>query len=126
MQLKEKKRNEVIEQKKRLEKHRKAIEDDVAIQEKTTIDNLATDNLVADNLATKKKVTKKRIIDKKAIKERQKTIPEKVMEEHDHEGKIEKSSEEEETKIIITKEERAERFKRLHAMVLDMTQKQKD
>lgn len=133
MQLKEKNRNEIIGHKKRLEIHKKVIESDVSnsnmlssnsnmlskevtTQEKTT----------KENLAIKKKTTKKRIIDKKALKEKQKAVAEKVMDDA-REGKIniEKDSleEEGESKAVISKEERAERFKRLHAIAQGMMKK---
>lgn len=120
MQLKEINIKEIIEHKKRLEKHKKAIENDVkevATQEKT----------VKDNDATKKKTIKKRIIDKKAMKERQKVIAEKLMDDA-RKGKINigyNSLEEypEESKVVIIKDERAERFKRLHAIAQDMMKK---
>lgn len=122
MQLKEKNRNEIAVHKKRLEKHRDAIERDV---EKAT-----TKDKVVENIATKKKVTKKRVIDKKAMKERHKAIAEKVMDDA-LKGKadIEKNSlkeEREESTTVITKEERAKRFKRLHAMVQDMIKKRNE
>lgn len=89
---------------------------EVTTQEKT----------VKDNLTTKKKTTKKRIVDKKALKEKQKAVAEKVMDDA-REGKIniEKDSleEERESKVVISKEERAERFKRLHAIAQGMMKK---
>ena len=81
---------------------------------------------VKDNLTIKKKATKKRIVDKKALKEKQKAVAEKVMDDA-REGNIniEKDSLEEEggPKVVISKEERAERFKRLHAIAQGMMKK---
>lgn len=107
MQLKEIKRNERIERKKRLEKHKKVIEDD--IKDKATQEKTAKKNIV----------TKKRA-DRKAIKERQKAVTEKAMEDA-HKGNID--SLEEGSKVAITKEERAKRFKTLHAVAQDMIKK---
>lgn len=117
MQLKEKNVNKMIEHKKRLEKHRKTIENDtkdVETKEKTT----------KDEGVRKKKVTTKRKIDNKAIKEKQKAIAKKALEKI-HEGHIDDKENllSGESKVIITKEERAERFKRLNAMVKNMMKK---
>lgn len=111
MQLKEINRNG-IERKKRLERHKKVIESDikeVITQEKTT----------KENLAIKKRTIKKRVIDKKARKDKQKAIAEKAMDD------VEKNylEEEEKSKVVVTKEERAERFKRLHAIAQDTIKK---
>ena len=117
MQLKEIDRNKIIEHKKRLEKHKKAI--------KSNIEEVVTREQTAkENLAIK---IKKKAITKKAFKERQKVVAEKVMDDA-RKGKItiEKDSleeEPEEPKVTITKEERAERFKRLHTIAQDMMKK---
>lgn len=114
-------RNKIIEHKRRLDKHKKTIGDikeGVTAQEKTV-----------DNGTIKKKTTKKRVIDKKAIKKKQQAIAEKAMENARKEDiNIEDDSleEREETKVTITKEERAERFKRLHTMVQDMMKKRNE
>lgn len=125
MQLKEINRDKIIERKRRLERHKKAIEEDtkeVTTQEKTVNDNVT----IKDNIVTKKKAIKKRVIDKKAIKERHKAVAEKVMDDILKGNiSIEKNypEEEKEPKVVITKEERAERFKRLHAIAQDMMNK---
>lgn len=126
MQLKDINRNEIIEHKRRLEKQKKAIESDVkevTAQEKTADDN---GRLIKKKII-KKRIIKKRIIDKKAIKKKQKAVAEKIMDDASK-GKIniEKDSleeEPEEPKVVITKGERAERFKRLHAIAQDMMKK---
>lgn len=121
MQLKEKSKNEIIGHKKRLEKHRKTIEEDV--KEMTTREKIIIDG----DSTIKKKITRKKAIDKKAMKEKQKIISEKAMDsahniytvtaENPHEG---------DSRVIITKEERAERFKRLHAIAQDMINKKSE
>lgn len=141
MQLKEKNRNEIIGHKKRLEIHKKVIESDVSnsnmavgtsrLAQQTPSAPLSKEvttqeKTVKDNLTIKKKTTKKRIVDKKALKEKQKAVAEKVMDDA-REGNIniEKDSLEEEggSKVVISKEERAERFKRLHAIAQGMMKK---
>lgn len=127
MQLKEINRKEIIEHKKRLEKHKKAIESDVSNSNMLSKEVMTQKKTAKENGATKKKTIKKRIIDKKAMKEKQKAIAEKVMDDV-HKGKInlEKNYLEEkpeEPKTVITKEERAKRFKRLHAIAQDMMKK---
>lgn len=127
MQLKEINRDEIIEHKKRLEKHKKAIESDVSNSNMLLKEVMTQKKTAKENGATKKKTIKKRIIDKKAMKEKQKAIAEKVMDDV-HKGKInlEKNYLEEkpeEPKTVITKEERAKRFKRLHAIAQDMMKK---
>lgn len=117
MKLKEKSKNEITERKKRLEEHRKAIENDV---KEVTTRKKATSR---DGI-TKKKTIRKKTIDKKALREKQKIIDEKAMGSARNIGPdIEENPREEDSKVIITKEERAERFKRLHAMVKDMMNK---
>lgn len=127
MQLKEKNRNEIIEHKKRLEKRKKAIESDVSNSNMLSKEVTTQEKTANENGAIKKKTIKKRIVDKKALKEKQKAVTEKVMDDA-REGKIniEKDSLEEEpekSKAVITKEERAERFKRLHTIAQDMMKK---
>ena len=84
---------------------------------------------INNNGIQKKKVTKKRKIDKKAIREKQRTIAEKAMENAHKKNYIEDDSfddsfeEEREKTVVITKEERAKRFKRLHIMVQDIMKK---
>jgi hypothetical protein len=111
------------EHKKRLEMRKKSIEGDikeVITQEKTA----------KENLAIKKKTTKKKVVDKKAMREKQKAVAEKIMDDvRQGNINIEKNlleEEPEESKVVITKEERAERFKRLHAMVQEMMKKRNE
>ncbi len=111
MQQKEIDRNELVEHKKRLEKHKKAIESN-------------------EMNTQKKEATIKKKATKKAFKEKQQVAAKKAMEKA-LKGDIdtEESTIEEEPKesqVVITKEERAERFKRLHAMVQDMMKKQNE
>ncbi len=120
----EKNRNTMIEHRKRLEKHKKAIESDISNSNMLSKDVITQEKTAKENLTIKKNVSKKKAIDKKAFKEKHKTASEKIMDDA-RKGNIniEKDSleeEPEEPKSIITKEERAERFKRLHAMVQDM------
>src|SRR3990167_1867005 len=98
MQLKEINRNEIIEHKKRLEKHKKVIENDV--KEVTTQEKTAN-----ENLAIKKKTIKKKATVKKAKKEKQKVAAEKIMDDA-RKGKIniEKDSLEEEPKVVLLQE----------------------
>ena len=154
MQLKEIDRNKITEHKKRLDKHKKAIESDVSNSNMAVVPSavrlvrsptagasrltqqtqsvilskevMTQEKTVNDNGVTKKRTTKKKIIDKKAMNERHKVIAEKLMDDV-HKGNINigRNIKEypEESKIVITKEERAERFKRLHAMVQEMMNK---
>ncbi len=96
----------------------KMLSKDVTTQEKTAKNNLVI-----------KKKTKKKIIDKKAINERHKAITEKLMNDVSK-GKISigynPREYPEESKVVITKEERAERFKRLRAMMQEMMKKQNE
>jgi len=82
-----------------------------------------------DNGVIKKKIAKKKIIDKKAMNDRHKAIAEKLMDDV-REGNINigRNLKEypEESKVVITKEERADRFKRLHTMVQDMIKKRNE
>jgi hypothetical protein len=129
MQLKEINRDKIVERKKRVEKHKKAIESDIPNSNMLSKD-VATQEKAANDSDVIKKKTKKRIIDKKTMKEKQKAVSEKVMEDARKE-KIDLEDyalekEPEEPKVVITKEERAERFKRLNAMVQDMMKKQNE
>jgi hypothetical protein len=130
MQVREKNRNEIIEHKKRIEKHKKSIESDVSNSNMLSEEVIIQEKTANENIAIKKKVIKKKKIDKKAMREKQNAAAEKVMDDA-RKGNIniEKNlieEEPEESKVVITKEERAERFKRLHAMVQDMMKKQNE
>jgi len=130
MQLKEINRNEIIEHKKRLEKHKKAIESDVSNSNMLVKEVTVQEKTADDNDVIKKKATKKRTKDKKAIREKQRVIAEKAMNNAlkrniDIEENLLKE-EPEESKIVITKEERAERFKRLHAIAQDLMKKRNE
>lgn len=109
--------------KKRLEKYKKVIESDV--KDMTTQEKTANDN---DGI--KKKAIKKRTKDKKAIKEKQRVVAEKAMNNASKRNiDIEENlpeEEPEESKIVITKEERAERFKRLHTIAQDLMKKRNE
>ena len=107
------------EHKERLEKHKKTMEgniEKVTIREKTT----------KERIAIRKEVTKKKAIYKKAMNDKRKIASEKIMDDTNKEKiNIGKNSEEEpeelkESKVAITDEERAERFKRLHTIAEDM------
>lgn len=117
-QLKEINRSEIVEHKKRLEKHKKAIE--TGLKGATTKEKIAK-----DSGTIKKKSVKKSVADKKARKDKQKAISEEAMGNAQKKNiNIEKSSlgeGPEESKAIITKEERAERFKKLNAIAREMT-----
>jgi len=130
-QLKEINRNEIVEHKKRVEKRKKAIESDVKevmFQEETVKESdTIKKKTVKENDTIKKKTVKKSVADKKVIRDKQKAISEEAMGNAQKKKiNIEKSSHEEgseEPKVVITKEERAERFKKLNAIAQEMTKK---
>lgn len=129
MQLKEIDRNKIAEHKIRLKKHKKAIENDVSNSNVLSKEVMTQEKTVNDNGVIKKKTAKKKIIDKKAMNDRHKAIAEKLMDDV-REGNINigRNLKEypEESKVVITKEERADRFKRLHTMVQDMMKKRNE
>jgi hypothetical protein len=127
MRLKEVNKNEIIDHKKRLEKHKKAIESDVSNSNMLSKEVTTQEKTVNDSDTTKKKTIKKSATAKKVRKDKQKIIEEKAMDDALKEKvNIEKDYLEEEPKeqkVVITKEERAERFKRLNAIAQEMTKK---
>jgi hypothetical protein len=136
MQLKEINRNKITEHKRRLEKHKKVIESDVSNSNVLSSNSnmlskevMTQEKTANDNGVIKKKIAKKKIIDKKAMNDRHKAIAEKLMDDV-REGNINigRNLKEypEESKVVITKEERADRFKRLHTMVQDMIKKRNE
>lgn len=120
MQLKKINRNEIVEHKKRLDKHKKVIEGD--IKEVTTQEKTVGNNDTIKEETVKKKTVKKSVAYKKAKRDKQKIISEEAM-NNVNKGKAKIAELPEESKVTITKEERAERFKRLNALARDMTKK---
>jgi hypothetical protein len=132
MQLKEINRSKIaVERKKRLERQKGKPQENTIKDEDSDINKIKDSNkkkTVKKNVVkkaekgnNKRKTVKKNVV-KKAEKDKQKIIEDNV--DDNVQGKIDKSDHiEEESNVTITKEERAERFKRLHAIAQDMIKK---
>lgn len=135
--------NKMVEHKKRIDRHKKDIENKEKIVEKAKTKEITKDKIVDD--VTKEKTTdeiakdettndittgkKKRITRKKPSKEYIDGIKRKAEERAYRiaEGTLSgEEHHEDEPKHEISKEERAERFKRLHEMAVRMTNQWKE
>lgn len=135
-------RNKMVEHKKRIDRYKKDTENKEKIAEKAktkeitkdkAIDGVTKDKTtkeIAKNKTTKETVAdkKKRIIRKKPPKEYIDEIKRKAEERAYRiaEGTEEFPEDIEEPKYEITKEDRTERFKRLHELAMQMTKQWKE
>lgn len=119
-------RNKMVGQKKRIDRHKKDIENMDKTVEKANSDIVKdnTTDVVKDN--TNKEVTtnkRKKVVKKKPSKEFMEEIKRKA-EDKAYKGIVsEEELHQKEPKYEISKEERAERFKRLHELAIQMSNK---
>lgn len=123
-------RNKMVEYKKRIDRHKKDIENI-----DNTVEKAKTNHVVKDKIAevakddTNKKITtnkRKKVAKKKPSKEFMEEIKRRA-EEKAYKGIVSEEEElhEKEPKYEISKKERAERFKRLHDLAVQMSNKWK-
>ncbi len=120
-------RNKMVEHKKRIDRHKKDIENIDKTVEKAKTNDVVEDKTVevAKDEINKKITTNKRkkVAKKKPSKEFMEEIKRKA-EEKAYNGIVsEEELHEKEPKYEMSKEERAERFKRLHELAVQMSNK---
>lgn len=122
-------RNKMVEYKKRIDRHKKDIDNIDKTVEKTKTNHVVEDKTVeVAKDETNKKITtnkRKKVAKKKPSKEFMEEIKRRA-EEKAYKGIVsEEELHEKEPKYEINKKERAERFKRLHDLAVQMSNKWK-